>query len=114
LFVVIDQIEQAYTSEDAGHAVLGEAARELDTFASAIGSLFADDATRPRGRLVLSFRKEWLSEVKGALEAHRCREPSSVSSSSRAVACSKPLPARHAYPNDACRCGSSSSPDSTC
>ncbi|HUQ79504.1 MAG TPA: WD40 repeat domain-containing protein, partial [Gemmatimonadaceae bacterium] len=26
---------------------------------------------RPRGRLVLGFRKEWLSEVKAALEAHR-------------------------------------------
>jgi WD40 repeat protein len=71
LFVVVDQLEEAYTSEDAGHAAIGAAARELDAFAGAIATLFGNDATRPRGRLVLGFRKEWLSEVKGALETHR-------------------------------------------
>ena len=71
LFVVIDQVEEAFTGEDAGRAAPGAGTRELDAFASAIGRLFANPADRPRGRLVLGFRKEWLSEVKAALETHR-------------------------------------------
>jgi len=71
LFVVVDQLEEAYTTEDAGRVAAGSGARELDAFAAAIANLFATPASRPRGRLVLGFRKEWLSEVKGALEAHR-------------------------------------------
>ena len=71
VFGGIAQIEEAYTTEDTGRVAAGEAGRELDAFASALGSLFASETTRPRGRLVLGFRKEWLSEVKAALETHR-------------------------------------------
>ena len=71
LFVVIDQVEEAYTGEDAGRVPPGAGTRELDAFAAAIARLFANPADRPRGRLVLGFRKEWLSEVKAALESHR-------------------------------------------
>jgi WD40 repeat protein len=71
LFVVIDQVEEAYTGEDSGRSPPGAGSRELEAFASAIGGLFTNPSDRPRGRLVLGFRKEWLSEVKAALEAHR-------------------------------------------
>ncbi|HUQ83881.1 MAG TPA: CHAT domain-containing protein, partial [Gemmatimonadaceae bacterium] len=71
LFVVIDQLEEAYTAEDAGRVAAGAGTQELDAFAHAIATLFSSQTERPRGRLVLGFRKEWLSEVKAALEAHR-------------------------------------------
>lgn len=71
LFVVVDQLEEAYTAEDAGRVAAGAGTQEIDAFARAIAALFASPTDRPRGRLVLGFRKEWLSEVKASLEAHR-------------------------------------------
>jgi hypothetical protein len=76
LIVVLDQVEEAYTrsnerqgplpdslapGQDPGDAELGELAAHLAT-------VFGEAGARPRGRLVLSFRKEWLAEISARLE----------------------------------------------
>jgi len=71
LLIVVDQVEQAFTTEDSGQAAIGDAARELDAFGRALGAVFENDVTRPRGRLVLGLRKEWLADVRSALTLHR-------------------------------------------
>lgn len=61
LVVVLDQVEEVFTlpSEDAN---------ELTTFADALAQLFAAGGGL-RGRLVLSFRKEWFAEIQKQLDA---------------------------------------------
>ena len=44
---------------------------EMKDFLDALNALFDDPATRPQGRLVLSFRKEWLAEVEKLLAEHQ-------------------------------------------
>jgi tetratricopeptide (TPR) repeat protein len=56
LVVILDQTEEAWTRPLPG----GNEATEL---AAALRSLFAARESRPRGRLILGFRKEWLAEM---------------------------------------------------
>jgi hypothetical protein len=65
LVVIIDQVEEVYTPPRTGQP------NELSDFLSALESIFADRTARPRGKLLLSFRKEWLSEIEQELKA-RC------------------------------------------
>ncbi|MFK7845833.1 MAG: hypothetical protein AB8G77_11055, partial [Rhodothermales bacterium] len=67
LIVILDQVEECYTRpfKEGG---------ELEAFIEQITPLFADRATRPKGRLVLSFRKEWVADIEarlGALPRHK-------------------------------------------
>src|SRR6185436_5065445 len=56
LIVILDQVEEAWTRPLVGR-------KEGDDLAAALRSIFAIRETRPRGRLILGFRKEWLAEV---------------------------------------------------
>ncbi len=64
LAVILDQAEEAWTLPLARGG-------EIEAFAAVLRSLFAVRETRPRGRLVLGFRKEWLSEVLQLLDAEK-------------------------------------------
>lgn len=61
LVVILDQIEEAWM-----HA--GTPA-DAAAFLARLRELFHAGATRPRGRLMLSFRKEWLADVLRLLDA---------------------------------------------
>jgi len=60
LVVFFDQVEEVYTHVNT------ESPNELQEFAREIGKLFAGSTSR--GRLVLSFRKEWLPEIEKQIE----------------------------------------------
>ncbi len=66
LVVILDQAEEAWTLRRRSAA-----AREADELAAALHSIFAVREARPRGRFLLSFRKEWLAEVLRALDADK-------------------------------------------
>ena len=61
MLVVLDQAEECFTRPDAGRP------NELSELAAALERTFRDPAHRPRGKLLLSFRKEWLAEIEAAL-----------------------------------------------
>jgi WD40 repeat protein len=62
IMLFLDQVEEVFTRPRAGGAT------ELEELADALASLFSDPEIRPRGRLVLAFRKEWLPEIQKQLE----------------------------------------------
>jgi hypothetical protein len=64
LIVILDQVEEAFTRPSKKMTPTGE----LVALAEAIRGLGVVTG-RPRGRLILSFRKEWLQEVEQALAA---------------------------------------------
>jgi|GEM_PF-1541827 len=61
LVVVLDQVEEVYTQPGPDGDL------ELPQLVEALQRVFALRSTRPRGRLVLSFRKEWLAEFEELL-----------------------------------------------
>lgn len=75
LTVLLDQVEEAYTrprgAKGPGAAVGappgqlddGRVPHEMAELLDSLKSLFLDAGRRPRGRLVLGFRKEWLAEI---------------------------------------------------
>jgi len=63
LIVFFDQLEEVYTHPLAEHP------NELEQFAEEIGRVF-ERASPPRGRLVVSFRKEWFPEIQKQIEAN--------------------------------------------
>ena len=69
LVVILDQAEEAFTRPlppAAGSSATGPAPQaELALFFTALAGLF-DAAQRTRDRLILSFRKEWLTEFQAA------------------------------------------------
>lgn len=56
LVVILDQAEEAWTRPLPG-------GKEVEEFAASLRSIFGVRETRPRGRLILGFRKEWLAEM---------------------------------------------------
>ncbi len=61
LVVILDQVEEAYTRprrDDPG---------ELERFVRVLTETFAERSARPRGKLVLGFRKEWLADLEERL-----------------------------------------------
>jgi|GEM_PF-5364609 len=67
LLVILDQVEEAFTRP------LGDPTKELAVLLDALVALFGPQARRPRGRLVLAFRKEWLAEIRERLAERRLR-----------------------------------------
>ncbi len=57
LTLILDQVEEVYTRPNAALPT------EMDDFLDVLVALFGDRATRAQGRLILSFRKEWLAEI---------------------------------------------------
>ena len=60
LVVILDQVEEAWTRPLTG-------AREAAELIDVLRQIFATRDRRPRGRLLLSFRKEWLAEIQDLL-----------------------------------------------
>ena len=65
LVVILDQLEEAYIYPNP------KLPREMARFAATLRRLFAASDVRPLGRIILSFRKEWLADVLPLLEAAR-------------------------------------------
>ncbi len=61
LLVILDQAEELFTRPNRAQP------DEMTAFLAAVTALFGEPARRPAGRLVLSFRKEWLAEIKARL-----------------------------------------------
>ena len=63
LVVILDQVEESYT--DLGNNRENE---EIIQFVSRVHGLFGPGIQRPGGKLILSFRKEWLAEIGEVIE----------------------------------------------
>jgi WD40 repeat protein len=63
IMLLLDQVEEVFTRPGA------DGPAELEELADALMSLNADQESRPQGRLVLAFRKEWLPEIQKQLES---------------------------------------------
>jgi len=59
LVLILDQAEEAWTRPVAG----GSGGSRTEELAAALRSIFGVREKRPRGRLILGFRKEWLAEM---------------------------------------------------
>ena len=57
LVVFLDQVEEVFTRPNTAHPC------ELEDFVAALADNLGDRETRPRGKLVCGFRKEWLAEI---------------------------------------------------
>ena len=64
LIVFLDQVEEVYTRAIDG------VPDEFDQLLEALVAMFRDPDRRPKGKLVLSFRKEWLAELEAELSAY--------------------------------------------
>ena len=60
LIIILDQVEELFTRP-------AEEADELGLFLKVLDSLFAIRPKRPRGKLLLGFRKEWIAEIEKRL-----------------------------------------------
>nr|WP_246113110.1 hypothetical protein [Allorhodopirellula solitaria] len=61
LIVFLDQVEELYTRP------IADLSDELDQLLHAVKATFGDPKNRPKGKLVLGFRKEWLAELESQL-----------------------------------------------
>ncbi len=61
LVIFLDQVEEALTRPDPTQP------HELDDFLGALAETLGKRETRPQGKLVLGFRKEWLAEIERRL-----------------------------------------------
>lgn len=64
LIVFFDQVEEAFTHPHPGEP------QEVVKFFAALAEVFGDPGRRPRGRLVLGFRKEWFPEIQKQMEVN--------------------------------------------
>lgn len=65
LIIVLDQVEEIFTKE---HPDLPD---ELDDFFSEMSLVFDSPLDRPKGRLILSYRKEFHPEIEEACKTHQ-------------------------------------------
>jgi len=61
LIIFLDQIEEVFTRPNNKHD------SELIEFIDTITDIFSNPRSRPQGKLILSFRKEWFSEIEKLL-----------------------------------------------
>lgn len=64
LIIILDQVEEVFTRPLAG-------SDEFKGFLAALSDIFAAIEQRPRGKLILGFRKEWLAEIEQRLTEQR-------------------------------------------
>src|SRR5690606_9704559 len=64
LVVILDQLEEGFTRPNQ------ELPDELGQLVAALQGVFGDRSQRPQGKLILSFRKEWLAEIQKQLEQY--------------------------------------------
>ncbi len=70
LIIVLDQLEEIYTNplNDSQQEVTTQTwGQEITELKQALEQVFSQREDRPRGRLILSFRKEWLAEIEKEL-----------------------------------------------
>ncbi|MBC8869343.1 MAG: CHAT domain-containing protein, partial [Planctomycetes bacterium] len=65
LIVILDQVEEVFTRPNQ------LLPNELDEFLRTLRRIFLRRENHPAGKLILSFRKEWLPELETALNLHR-------------------------------------------
>jgi hypothetical protein len=65
LVLILDQVEEAFTRPR------GDPAGELEELLQALAATFAERSGWPSGKIVLSFRKEYLPEIEQALTRHK-------------------------------------------
>jgi WD40 repeat protein len=65
LICIIDQVEESFTRDGSG----GE--QEISDFAHLLTCIFGDYSTKPQGKILLSFRKEYKMEIEDALKQHK-------------------------------------------
>lgn len=63
--VVLDQVEEVFTRPNP------EQLDELNAFVAALDGVFRQPNRRPRGKLILGFRKEWLPEIDKCLREYK-------------------------------------------
>jgi WD40 repeat protein len=63
--VIADQVEEVFTRRNP------EFPRELDDFLDGLVPMYAKTTARPQGKLILSFRKEWVQDIKRRLEERK-------------------------------------------
>ena len=63
--VILDQAEEVFTQRNEDEP------DELEQLLNALEGVFAEPSRRPMGKLVLSFRKEWLAEMERRLSEHK-------------------------------------------
>lgn len=61
LVVILDQVEEVYTRPRPKDL------DELERFQHALSGIFVERSSRPRGKIVLGFRKEWLADLRERL-----------------------------------------------
>ncbi|MEM7530954.1 MAG: CHAT domain-containing protein [Chloroflexota bacterium] len=64
LIVILDQAEELFTRPNHDQP------NELNDLLEILAPLFAKRNQRPQGKLVLSFRKEWLADIEDAMKSH--------------------------------------------
>ncbi|RIK81705.1 hypothetical protein DCC62_01850 [candidate division KSB1 bacterium] len=65
LIVILDQAEETFTQPLKNHT---ESGRELEIFLAALKGVFDQPGQRPRGKLILSYRKEYHPEIRDAFQ----------------------------------------------
>ena len=65
LIVILDQVEEMYTSPVEAEGKAGYV--EEEELVGILNRIFEEKKNRPRGRLVLAFRKEWSTDIESSL-----------------------------------------------
>ena len=63
--IIVDQIEECWTRPNP------QQPQELAEFLNEVRGILSQRANRPRGRLILGFRKEWLADIEPLLDAQK-------------------------------------------
>lgn len=65
LTIIVDQVEEVFTR------ATDQQSGELDEFLELLVPVFSDSSTRPKGKLILSFRKEWALDFERRMNEHK-------------------------------------------
>jgi WD40 repeat protein len=63
--VIADQVEEVFTRPNP------DLPGELESFLDALVPVYANTSSRPKGKLIVSFRKEWAQDIKRRLEERK-------------------------------------------
>jgi hypothetical protein len=65
LVLILDQVEEAYTDPT------GAADQEVGELMAKLYTIFGDPERRPKGKIILGFRKEWLGPIEKRVQEHK-------------------------------------------